>query len=669
MQSPRFSVRIPRRLNKVILVCAALFSPTAVLADIITTGDTSIGADTYFGDITTGIMKVAAEFGGSNNLSGSLVINGGSVLTSKDAVPTPGVPSLSTEPEPGGMIGRGPGSVGTATVTGINSTTKAASTWRLEGLGEDPGITFGPFLNVGREGGHGELNVTAGGKVILDGLGEKDLGSDFGASISVGRDLGSDGSVLNISGPGSEVIMDNIDHTYFRMGNRRETSTAGIFGNVDGEVNITDDGKLTVRGDNSLTVLRNGTANINTGGSLETTIMNIGDIQNTSATLNLDGNTSLAGNTSSIHLTGVGDADNDYSNTGYGGFMTIGGRVGSEATVNITNGAKIIIDDGDIVGGPGVAHDGTVSRGAGFSLGGNSALGFGGEGTLNVDGPGSEVNLSTANGVGFVGIGRTQGGGGTINLTNGGQIIVENNDFDEGVFMATSADSGTAVLNVDGATSLFDAGKILRVGVDGSFANTAKADINLTNGGVVKADLILVGNHGTITGSGSLVGNVLMNRGSIIPGNSPGTLTIDGDFEMIDGVLEIEVGGLATNQFDFLDIKGKANITGGTILLSFIDGYVPDKDDTFSFLTTDSLTIEPDVKFDYQGVEDSFLFNIAVGEGLKFTAVNDAVALPSTGVVPVPAAIWLFLSAIGLLGFLQKRKGNLISSGEEPVAA
>ena len=644
MQSFKLFVRQSRILNPVFLVCLFLICPSQVLAAIVTTGDTSLGATTYAGDITTGIVKVGAEFSGNTNLSGTLEVNGGSVLTSKDAPPSPVGTPAGSEPEPGGMIGRGAGSFGTATVTGTGSQ------WRLEGTGVDPGIIFGPYMSVGRDGGVGTLNVEAGGKVILDGLGAS-VGRDGAAGITVGRDIGSDGSVLNITGPDSELLIDNIDHTFFNMGQKRETAPgSGIFVQIDAEINIANGGKLTVTGDNSLIRLRNGVANVNTGGSIETNILNIADIEDTNATLNLDGDTSF------IHITGVGDAVNDYSNSGYGGFMTIGGRSGAQAVVNVTDGAQINIDDGT-----GFAHDGTASGGAGFSLGGNSALGFGGEGTLNVDGKGSAVTVSSVNGSEFVGIGRTQGGGGTVNLTNGGKIEVKSNSGTSVVLMATTADSGTAILNVDGEDgdgnkSTFDAGSFLGVGVDGGLADTAKADINLSNGGVVKADDIVVGSGGTIAGVGTLVGDVLLNRGTITPGLSPGTLTIDGNFEMLDGVLEIEVAGLGSGDFDILNITGTADLIGGTLLFSFIDSFLPEEDDTFLFLEAlGGLNIGPNIGFAYQGVQDSFRMEIAGGlNGLSFVALNDASAVPA---VPVPAAVWLFGTAlIGFVGMSRRRK-------------
>ncbi|MCP4765042.1 MAG: hypothetical protein GY875_02110 [Gammaproteobacteria bacterium] len=615
--------------NRMFFIGLALlgFSIFSANAAIVTSGDTSLGVGT-FGDVTTGITKVGAIYSSNSNLSGTLEVNGGSILTSKGP-PTPDQGTI--EPEPGGMIGRGSGSVGTVTVTGTDSR------WRLEGTGQDyegtpDEITFGPYLLVGRDGGRGELNITAGGKVILDGQGA-DLGSDFSGNIQIGRNnasgsnIGAGGSVLNIDGIGSEARIDNIDHTWFVMGKADDAAT----------VNITNGGALNILGDNSLVTLRNGTANINSGGSVETQIFNVASTANSSATVNLDGATTR------VHVTGGGTLDNEYELEDWGGWLTIGGPSGSTGVINMTNGAQINIDTGT-----GFAADGSIIEGSGFGLGGNSAIGFGGTGTLNVE-SGSLVTVS--GGEKWVAIGNGNGSG-IVNVNSGGQVIIENTGLSS-VNMATNVDSGTSILNVDGLTSLFDGGGTLYVGVDGALANTAKADINLSNGGTVKANNIAVGSGGTIAGTGTLDGNVILNNGTIAIGNSPGTINIDGNFEMIDGILEIEVAGLGAGDFDVLSITGSADLTGGSIVFSFIDDFLPETGDSFLFLEAlGGLNIVDNFDFAYKGVQDTFRMEIAGGvNGLGFLALNDASA------VPVPAAVWLFGTALlGLFGFGKRRK-------------
>jgi T5SS/PEP-CTERM-associated repeat protein len=594
------------KLTACLVVSAFIVLPTHISAAVIVGGDV-VGLNS-----TTTSLKVGGDF--STPGAGSIEINGGSTLTTSGSSPFVNISPLF-------------GSSGSATVTGTNST------WRIEGV--NTAVDEGAFLTIGR-GDTGSLNINGGGKVILDGLGTDGLGENGPVGFQIGRDSGASGSVLNISGPGSQIIATNADHTIFTLGRQG----ASI-------VNVSDHGALITGGDNSLISMQNGVLNVNSGGQVETQIFNVAPLNGNSMAVNLDGAGTL------VHVTGGGTADNEYELADFGGFMTIGGGTASAiGEVNMTNGAEIRIDSGT-----GIAADGTPIEGSGFSLGGNSAIGFGGEGTLNV----SSNSLVTVSGGGeFVGIGRTDGGGGTINIDSGGQIVIENNADSSGVFMATNIDSGTAVLNIDGPASLFDAGRILYVGVDGALADTAEAMINIKDGATVRAAKIAIGGGGRVCGVGNLVGNVFHHEDGILcPGTSPGTLTIDGDYVLNGGVLEIEIAGLNNGFYDVLNVTGSASLLSGTVLFSFLDGFLPQKDDALlNFLAADGgLTIDSAVNFDFIGVDSLFEFDVIAANGqLSFDALSDAQ-------VPEPGSVWLFLVAISALAIFNRRnRGAVITS-------
>jgi hypothetical protein len=66
----------------------------------------------------------------------------------------------------------------------------------------------------------------------------------------------------------------------------------------------------------------------------------------------------------------------------------------------------------------------------------------------------------------------------------------------------------------------------------------------LTEGGMV------VGAGGTITGSGMVAGNLENPSATVAPGNSPGTLTISGDFTQgPGGTLQMEIGGTVSTMY------------------------------------------------------------------------------------------------------------------------
>jgi hypothetical protein len=92
----------------------------------------------------------------------------------------------------------------------------------------------------------------------------------------------------------------------------------------------------------------------------------------------------------------------------------------------------------------------------------------------------------------------------------------------------------------------------------------------------------------TFAGSGEFIGNVT-NSGTLAPGNSPGIIEIDGDYEQsATGTLEIEVDGLTPGtEHDQVQITGTATLAG-RLKVPILDGsYHPQVDDEVIFLTAD----------------------------------------------------------------------------------
>jgi len=111
---------------------------------------------------------------------------------------------------------------------------------------------------------------------------------------------------------------------------------------------------------------------------------------------------------------------------------------------------------------------------------------------------------------------------------------------------------------------------------------------NGAGGGILRVGgLLTVGPHGVIDGFGILAAHRAVNGGLISPGLSPGTITIEGDYEQpADGVLEIEVAGLEPGQFDVLHVTGNATLAG-KVRLHFINGFVPQPGDNVDFVQVD----------------------------------------------------------------------------------
>ncbi len=81
------------------------------------------------------------------------------------------------------------------------------------------------------------------------------------------------------------------------------------------------------------------------------------------------------------------------------------------------------------------------------------------------------------------------------------------------------------------------------------------------------------------------------NKGNLLPGGSPGVLTITGDYNQFpEGTLEIELGGSEVgSEYDQLVVEGNASLDG-TLSISLINGYVPQVGESSEILTADSVS-------------------------------------------------------------------------------
>jgi autotransporter-associated beta strand protein len=90
-----------------------------------------------------------------------------------------------------------------------------------------------------------------------------------------------------------------------------------------------------------------------------------------------------------------------------------------------------------------------------------------------------------------------------------------------------------------------------------------------------------------LTGNGTVAGN-LTNSGVLSPGNSPGAITVQGNFvQNSTGVLNVEIASPAS--FDQLTVTGTATL-GGTLNLSASTGFVPVGNTAFNFLNANAVT-------------------------------------------------------------------------------
>ncbi|MBN1256424.1 MAG: hypothetical protein JXA52_01825, partial [Planctomycetes bacterium] len=144
-----------------------------------------------------------------------------------------------------------------------------------------------------------------------------------------------------------------------------------------------------------------------------------------------------------------------------------------------------------------------------------------------------------------------------------------------------------------------------------------------------------LGSTDSLSGRGSVLGN-LLNGGTVRPGQSPGILTIDGDYEQtLGGILEIEIDGTDPSLYDQLVITGAASLAGTLEII--LDTFLPAVGDSFTIMTFDSYTGGFDDVLIQGGVDDIF-FDMAF---LEHSLVLTAVPEPCTWAL-------LALGAIGL---------------------
>jgi len=274
--------------------------------------------------------------------------------------------------------------------------------------------------------------------------------------------------------------------------------------------------------------------------------------------------------------------------------------------VNSYNNRIIITNGGQLVTG-GTAIGGLPGSGNHVLVTGPGSTWFN-NGNLHVRNSSQGVVVTIADGARFVGtnvfIGQTATADGNIVLvtgtgsswTNAGtlhvgsfhnlaQFVVSNNAtaFSAHTLIG-SATSPTNTLLVTGSSSRFVSTNTITVG-NGSVANR----LVVAAGGTVQAPTVNVENGNSVSGSGAIVGDVA-TAGTVAPGNSAGTLTIDGHLTMTGTAsLDIELGGLVQGtDYDFLHVLTNATLDGA-LRLSFLNGFQATitSNDVFTILTAD----------------------------------------------------------------------------------
>ena len=160
---------------------------------------------------------------------------------------------------------------------------------------------------------------------------------------------------------------------------------------------------------------------------------------------------------------------------------------------------------------------------------------------------------------------------------------------------------------------------------------------------------------GSLDGNGTIEGNVVNNGAVIAPGNSPGTMTVDGNFTQAGGKLQMEVFGSSAGDFDQVDVSGSATLGGGLEIVTHL--YTPAWDDDFTLVTAPT---QPTVSFDTvegKNLASGMTYQAKVVDGVLKLLVADTVA--PTNVTPTAShkpSVWSKDNTI---------KVNLLGAGDE----
>ena len=329
------------------------------------------------------------------------------------------------------------------------------------------------------------------------------------------------------------------------------------------------------------------------------------------------------------------------------------------ATVNLSGGTFVADSDADgdwtFVGVYAGQSFLNVSGTADETFGSNLIVGYEAPGTLNQTG--GTVNIK-----GGLRISEITGSS-TVNLSGG--TFVADSDAD-GDWTFVGVFGGQGFLNVSGTADV-TFGYNLIVGYDAPGILTQTGG-TVTVGGDL--ELALAGSTGTYDlGGGTLdmtgddinfgagtaafnfTGGTLLNvntfdssltqtntdaQSYLAPGASVGTMNINGDYDLLSGIYQVEIDGLGSN--DLVNVTGVATLDG-VVQVEFLGGFVPELGETYDVLTAGSQI--------FLGTEFAVDNSLLPGGGFLHSLVNGDTTL-RLEYVPEPSTF--ALAALGLVG-------------------
>jgi autotransporter-associated beta strand protein/T5SS/PEP-CTERM-associated repeat protein len=547
---------------------------------------------------------------------------------------------------------------GTLTLTGNNTYTGGTtiSSGTLQIGGGTTGSVQGDILNNSILSFNCSNTLTFGG--VISGAGQlKQLGAGTliltGANTYTGGTTISSGTLQIGDGGTTGSLQGDILNNSILSFNRSNTLTFGDVISGSGQLKQLGAGTLILTGANTYTggtTISGGTLQIGDGG---TTGSLQGDILNNSIlSFNRSDNVIFSGNTigsgqliklgpGTLILTGYNSHNGGITISG--GTLQIGngGTSGSvQGNINILNNSILSFNRSDNV----IFSGNTIGAGQLIKLG---------PGTLILTGANTYTGGTTiSSGILQIGNGGTSGSvqGDILNnsilrfnrsdmftfndvISGMGQLI----KLGPGTLILTGANTYTGGTTINGGTLLLTGAGTIGTG-------------NLTMGGGtldvsgITAPSFTLADDIMLSGSGTIIatGKTLQVDGTLSPGNSPGTLTINGDLTLSStAVSNFEINGTAPGLFDRID--GVNSMTfGGTLNLT--TGYAPALGDSVQLFSAST----------YSGTFSSITgTNLGGGLSWIFDAANGTIT-----VIPEPSTWVMLVGGLVALILLRRRCRN-----------
>jgi T5SS/PEP-CTERM-associated repeat protein len=381
-----------------------------------------------------------------------------------------------------------------------------------------------------------------------------------------------------------------------------------------------------------------GNLNVQNGGLAQTTAagspIQVGNI-NSSGAIQVDGANSVVKSADRIQ---VGSYNNSTGSVviSNGGVAQTNGKVeigigdNATGTVSVTGPNSKMLTNGLFIGNSNVAgsvtNTGSLTVQNGASVTANP-LASGADGGVTIGSKsGSSVTVTGAGS--SLDVGAITSG---TNFLAGKEVIV--------------GGYGQGQLVVDQSGSVNAAGANVIVG-GGVFATQTDAGtLTVKNGGAVTADSITVYQNGLLNGGGGTInGDVTINGGTLSPGNSPGTMNINGDLNLLSGILNLEV---ATGISDHLNVSGNVFFAEDIIInLDFLNSPVGNAFNIADFFSNfASLVVDPTFNLaghlNVTGLSSADFITVSLGG--SSVNIGQAVA------VPEPGALLLLIAGVGAM--------------------